>query len=109
MQFKIPSGPHALFHFRARSALYALHDKTNDSDGISGTTIAATSLGVISVKPDVSPAKNALILKRKKLKVPNSSFIAVCDELNNLIFFSLEHELGTPHAHISLEPLALPQ
>ena len=63
MRFKIPSGPHALFHFIARSALYASHDKTTDSDGISGTTIAATSLEVIGVKPDVSPAKNALILK----------------------------------------------
>ena len=57
------SGPHALFHFIARNALYASHDKTTDSDGISGTTIAATSLEVIGVKPDVSSAKNALILK----------------------------------------------
>ena len=65
MQFKIPSGPHALFHFTARSALYASHDKTSDSDGISGTTTAATSLGVIGVKPDVSVAKNALILKHR--------------------------------------------
>ena len=63
MRLKIPSGPHALFHFIARSALYASHDKTIDLDGISGTTIAATSLEVIGVKPDVSPAKNALILK----------------------------------------------
>ena len=65
MQFKIPFGPHALFHFTARSALYASHEKTSDSDDISGTTTAATSLGVIGVKPDVSAAKNASVLKHR--------------------------------------------
>lgn len=39
----------------------------------------------------------------------DSHTVAVCDELNNHTFFPLEHELGTPHAHISLEPVAPPQ
>ena len=82
MRLKIPSGPHALFHFIARSALYASHDKTSDSDGISGTTIAATSLEVIGIKLDVSPAKNALILKHRsstlKKLIGSQQFLHSC-------------------------------
>ena len=82
MRLKIPSDPHALFHFIARSALYASHDKTSDSDGISGTTIAATSLEVIGIKPDVSPAKNALILKHRsstlKKLIGSQQFLHSC-------------------------------
>ena len=39
MRFKIPSGPRALLHFKARIALYASYDETSDSGGISGTSI----------------------------------------------------------------------
>lgn len=65
MRFEIPSGPHVLLYFIARSALYASYNETSDSEDISGTTIAAISLGVIGIKPDVSPAKDALVLKHR--------------------------------------------
>ena len=62
--------------------MYASHDKTSDSDGILGTKIAAISLEVIGIKPDVSLAKNALILKHRsstlKKLIGSQEFLHSC-------------------------------